>query len=442
MSNDESANNIELSQENFNATISYLASKPGSKYEFIMKAGNSLRPALFNLCKIVWETGKIPNSWSKSRLIQLYKGTGPRNILSNHRFIHTRSDFSKFFGHLVMNEAKNKIIGNMSKFQIGTKPGHRSSEHIFVIKSVISLYLKYDKPIILTAFDISKFFDSECLVDVMNELFKNEIHGKIYRLLYSMNKSCKIQVHTPVGVSETADTGETLAQGSIEAAIASAVSLDNGGVRDFFDNSEHKVHYQDLPLAPLLYQDDIARLSLSVQSAQFGNDALRSVAESKLLNFNVDKSGFVIFGSKQRRLEILNELDVKPLELCGMKMKQISSVKYLGDFLSERGLSDSVHVTVSKRKGLVTRAIYDIKSVINDCRAHVTGKLKSGIDLWESSVIPMLLYNAETWQDINKTTLEQLEKLQVIFLRSLFSVGSGCPLPLLYSQTGKITNGM
>ena len=76
--------------------------------------------------------------------------------------------------------------------------------------------------------------------------------------------------------------------------------------------------------------------------------------------------------------------------------------------------------------------------MINDCRAHVTGKLKSGIDLWETSVIPMLLYNAETWQDINKTTVEQLEKLQVKFLRSLFSVGSGCPLPLLYSQTGTL----
>ena len=85
MSNDESTDNIELSEENFSATFSYLASKPGSKYEFIMKAGNSLRPALFNLCKIVWETEKIPISWSNSRLIQLYKGNGPRSILNNHR---------------------------------------------------------------------------------------------------------------------------------------------------------------------------------------------------------------------------------------------------------------------------------------------------------------------------------------------------------------------
>ena len=98
---------------------------------------------------------------------------------------------------------------------------------------MISLYLKYDKTIILSAYDISKFFDSESLVDVMNELFKNEIRGKLYRLLYLMNKSIKIKVQTPVGISDEVDTGETLAQGSIEAAIASAVSLDNG-VRYFF----------------------------------------------------------------------------------------------------------------------------------------------------------------------------------------------------------------
>ena len=206
----------------------------------------------------------------------------------------------------------------------------------------------------------------------------------------------------------------------------------------FFDSSEHEVHYQDLPLAPLLFQDDIARLSLSVQSAQFGNDIMRSVAESKLLDFNIEKSGFVIFASKRRRPEVLNELKVQPLELCNKKMKHMSSVKYLGDYLNEKGLAESVHVTVLKRKGLVTKAIYDIKSVINDCRTHVTGKLISGIDLWETAVIPMLLYNSETWQDIKKATIEELEKLQVIFLRSLFAVGSGCPLPLLYSQTGTL----
>ena len=37
-----------------------------------------------------------------------------------------------------------------------------------------------------------------------------------------------------------------------------------------------------------------------------------------------------------------------------------------------------------------------------------------------------------------KKTIEELEKLQVTFLRSLFAVGSGCPIPLLYSETGTL----
>ena len=101
MSSDEPDDNCEFSEENFYLTYKKLASKPGTKYEFIMKAGDSFLPALFNLCKIVWETEKIPNSWSKSKLIQLYKGNGPRNVLSNHRYIHTRSEFQSFLETLL-----------------------------------------------------------------------------------------------------------------------------------------------------------------------------------------------------------------------------------------------------------------------------------------------------------------------------------------------------
>ena len=70
----------------------------------------------------------------------------------------------------------------MSKFQIGTKPGHRAQEHLFVLKSVLSFYLQLDKAVILSTWDISRFFDAECLTDVMNELYKNDIKGKLYRL--------------------------------------------------------------------------------------------------------------------------------------------------------------------------------------------------------------------------------------------------------------------
>ena len=79
----------------------------------------------------------------------------------------------------------------MSKFQISTRPGHRAQEHLFVVKRVISLYFNYDEAVLLTFWDVSKYFDSEHLLDVMNELHRNKIQGKLYRLLYLMNSDDK-----------------------------------------------------------------------------------------------------------------------------------------------------------------------------------------------------------------------------------------------------------
>lgn len=193
-----------------------------------------------------------------------------------------------------------------------------------------------------------------------------------------------------------------------------------------------------MKLGPLIFQDDVARLSLNSHSAQSGNLRMRCVAESKLLDFNVEKSCFVVFANKKTQSKFQNELSKAPLELCNRPMAQEKYVKYLGDYLSEKGLEDSVQLTVNKRKGLANKAIFEVRSILNDCRAHLAGGIVSGFNLWEMAVLPMLLYNAETWYEISQKTIDVLEKIQLNFLRSVLGVGSGCPLVLIYSETGMI----
>ena len=242
-----------LTEESFNYTYNRLAKKPGHKMDFIMKAGNSLKPALYQLCKRVWDEEKIPESWNTSTLVQLYKGSGPKNRLENQRFIHMKGEFSKFFGNLLMDSAKASIFENMSPFQIGTKPGHRAQEDLFVVKSAMALQNKLDKALIISFWDIQKYFDSESLIDVMNELHRNKVRGKVYRLLYLMNCNTNIQIQTPVGLTDVRNTGETLGQGTVMGAIASAVNLDNG-VQDSFHLSEEEITYLGVPLGPLLFR--------------------------------------------------------------------------------------------------------------------------------------------------------------------------------------------
>ena len=80
--------------------------------------------------------------------------------------------------------------------------------------------------------------------------------------------------------------------------------------------------------------------------------------------------------------------------------------------------------------------MYEIRTVLDDVRSNSIGGLSVGIDLWESAVLPMLLFNAETWFSIPQRTMDELENLQKQFFRCILAVGSGCPIPSLYWETG------
>ena len=82
--------------------------------------------------------------------------------------------------------------------------------------------------------------------------------------------------------------------------------------------------------------------------------------------------------------------------------------------------------------------MFDIRTVVEDCRSVAAGEVSAGLMIWEMAVLPTLLNNAECWFDIAKATVEELEHLQTRFLKNLLAVGSGCPTPILMSETGSV----
>ena len=151
-------------------------------------------------------------------------------------------------------------------------------------------------------------------MDGLNEIYKNNVCGKLYKLLYMMNKDTKISVRTALGLSDDRDTGEGWGQGTIEGAICSAVNLDNG-VKDFFADSEYEVSYGDVALSPTLFQDVVSRLCEDPVSLQMGNDRMEAMAETKLLDFNMDKSCIIVIGKKKIKKDMEAKLDLNPPKL-------------------------------------------------------------------------------------------------------------------------------
>ena len=123
------------------------------------------------------------------------------------------------------------------------------------------------------------------LIDAIDAVYRIDIKGKIYRLLFKMNSDTVIRVKTAVGMTKEEETGANVSQGTIEGAIIfiSAASIDKG-VNDAFKHSDKEASYGSEPLQPLLFQDDVSRVLFYVTSAQHSNDLMDSAMESKLLD--------------------------------------------------------------------------------------------------------------------------------------------------------------
>ena len=272
----------------------------------------------------------------------------------------------------------------------------------------------------------------------MDSLYNNGIRGKLYRLIFEMNRETRIQLRTAVGVSSEESTGEGVGQGTLDGAILSACSIDYS-MGQFFSKSSYEISYGGLNLQPLLYQDDIFRMCSDPFRAQIGNELIDSVMETKLLDFNLDKSCYLVIGNKEAQMDIKEKFRVNPLKLSGKCMKEAIEEKYLGDYISEEGLGKSTISTIKKRYNKVMNTLTEIRAVIEDTRAQTIGGIVTGLEIWEVAVMPYLLNNGETWCNIPNEAISMLDNVQNEFLRKLMSTPMTCPTPSLMWETGTTT---
>ena len=126
------------------------------------------------------------------------------------------------------------------------------------------------------------------------------------------------------------------------------------------------MEYGDVPLAPVMWIDDILNSADCLETARKINVAVDIVMKQRGLSLNRDKSVCLIIGSKKEQQKATTELQAKPL-LCGsFETKQTPEYKWLGQILSAKGLADSVARTVSSKEGKICGACLEIAVIVND----------------------------------------------------------------------------
>ena len=225
------------------------------------------------------------------------------------------------------------------------------------------MYSKLNVPIIISTFDISKYFDKHVLIDAQECLADASVNGKCYRLFYKLNSNTTVQVLTPHGLTNTAVTGENLGQGSKSAPTVCSLSLSKG-TEKYFSDSQYEVDYGQVRMGCLQFQDDSLRMTTSIEGAQDGANRFKKLMESKALEVNITKSIYMLAGRKKNVEKIRQEIEKNPIKYNGINMKEKLTEKWLGDMIDGRGSKESTLASINERKYRIFNSINETVAII------------------------------------------------------------------------------
>ena len=261
-----------------------------------------------------------------------------------------------------------------------------------------------------------------------------KISNKSYRIWYKLNEGTKISVKTSVGETDKATIFDSIGQGSVGAALVSALNI-GVAIKDTFTN-QHTANIGQLPLNTLIFQDDISKMNDDIEQAREGCQKIDRTLKSKLLSANYDKSKFLIIGKEKSRKSTLEILGKDPLQMGGVKIEHSEQEKYLGDWISEKGCKESITVTIKARISKLISKTEEILQFVETPGVSCLGGANTAFKLYEAQIIPTLLYNCESWISIDDSHLKLLQDFQERFIRRILRLANSVPKVMLEYDTG------
>ena len=134
-------------------------------------------------------------------------------------------------------------------------------------------------------------------------------------------------------------------------------------------------------MAPLMWVDDMLNTCETLAQARHSNAKVNILLKQRGLSLNKEKSVCLIIGTKTQKTKASMELKETPLRCGDFETKEKEDEKWLGQYISARGLAASVEKTVVSREGKIRAAGRDCKYSrrleISSCRraGHSTSSM-------------------------------------------------------------------
>ena len=405
--------------------------------EMLKSAMNCISPLLTELFNKIILSEYYPKLWEVGLITPLHKGDDISNP-DNYRGITINSCLSKLFNQL-MNERLTKYMDDNDLIQcnqIGFRKDYRTSDHVFVMKTLIDNYLNKNKRLYMCFIDFKKAFDTVWRDGLFYKLLKKGLTHKFVNLLintYSKQKSC---VNLKQSITNTFHSTKGLKQGCNLSPNLFNLFIDD--IIKCFNNKCDPAKLISKNINCLLYADDLVLISESTEGLQNCLNKLYDYIQTWKLSINYKKTKSITISKRKTKTKCTFTIGKEKVDPC-------NSYKYLGTTISENGSFKGNLVNLNKK---AFGAMFSLLKCINK---HYAGNIKILLNLFDRMIVPILLYNSEVWGGIilpkNLKQLDYLnenninntvEKLQNRFLKYILGVNVKSTNWAVRSETGRI----
>ena len=160
---------------------------------------------IVNFFNVVLNSGVIPSNWCIGLIKPLYKNKGSVHDPDNYRGITLLSCLGKLFTACINDRLTNYIegLGLMGEEQAGFRAGYSTIDHIFVLHSIIDLYVLRKKRVYCAFIDYKKAFDLVNRSSLWKKLIASGINGKVITVIYNLYENAKSCVKLNSSLSES-----------------------------------------------------------------------------------------------------------------------------------------------------------------------------------------------------------------------------------------------
>ena len=302
------------------------------------------------------QSSKYPDAWKHGLITPLFK-SGDTHDPNDYRGITVTSCFSKLFNAILNRRLVRFTEINSLKYpnQIGFSEGYRTSDHVFVLNTLLGSYFSRKAKVYACFVDFSKAYDSVWRDGLYYKLLGMNISCKFITLLRSMYANLKASVKLTDGITQPFVSKTGVRQGcNLSPTLFNLFINDIVGL---FDEQCLPPKMGNQNINCLMYADDILILSEAEEGLRRSLSKLEDHSQRWKLNENVKKTQILVFNKAGRNIKLSVRFGNNHITSC-------ENYKNLGTIFASSGSFKLARIALHKK---ASRAFF---SFLSDFSLH------------------------------------------------------------------------